>query len=71
MNIDKARKLKAGDLVHYPTNGSEPAGWGEVTWANKDLATTAASLNIRGTEYIWVEVKGPSHKSIWPSNRLG
>lgn len=68
MNIDQARKLRPGDTVACPADRGEAAFQGKVTSIDVDAVP---SRTPDGTEYIWVEVKGPWHKSVWPSNRLG
>jgi hypothetical protein len=65
MHIDKALRLKVGDIVHCPADRGDPAFTGRVTHVSPVIHE--ASL----TEFIWVEVQGPHHKSVWPSNRLG
>ena len=71
MNIEKARKLKPNDTVYCPADRGEPAFVGRVTLHNKDLETAPENINIHGEPYVWVEIMGPGHKSVWPSNRLG
>lgn len=71
MRLSDARKLKPNDPVICPADRDTPAIIGTVTRFNKDLATQEAKKNIHRTLFIWVEVKGVGHKSLWPSNRLG
>ncbi|UCV26733.1 hypothetical protein [Ferribacterium limneticum] len=67
MNINKAKALQVGQQVGCPTDRGDSAYQGNVTWVGEHTST-----NIYGHEYIWVEVQRPgSHKSMWPSNRLG
>lgn len=69
MNIDKAMQLKVGDVVHCPADRGDPAYKGKVTHNCNSSKTVAKTLD--GSEYVWVEVQGPYHKTMWPSNRLG
>ena len=61
MKISKALNLKRRDYV------TTPDGPGRVT---HDCEGSTVQTNFEGVEFIWVEVKGPHHKSVWPSNRL-
>lgn len=67
MNIEKARQLKVGQLVHFPADRGDPAGSGYVRHV-----TETEQTNIYGTPYIWVTVRDAVGKScgVWPSNRL-
>ena len=66
MNIERARKLTRGSAVSCPADRGEAAYQGTVTSIQPD----APASQTGGVEYIWVEVQGPTHKSVWPSNRL-
>lgn len=66
MNIEQAKQLKAGDRVACPADRGEPSFTGRVTSVGSNI-----SKNLKGAEFVWVEVQGPHHKSVWPSNRLG
>jgi hypothetical protein len=68
MDIERALRLKKGDIVHCPADRGEPAYIGKVVdnFTCKDVHT-----NMYGTKYIWVLVQGLLHKTTWPSNRLG
>jgi hypothetical protein len=70
MQLEKARKLKPGNLVGCPADGNQPECMARVTRWNQDLQTQEAKKNIHGDEYIWVELKGTGWRGIWPSNRL-
>lgn len=63
MHIDKARRLRYGDVVHFPADRGSPAGYGRVN----HVSTMAPAKTINGTEYIWIGVRG---FGTWPSNRL-
>lgn len=67
MHIEKARKLKPGDRVHYPANRGDRAGYGTVRWVE-----TGESVRFDGVLFKWVEVYMPAerHASMWPSCRL-
>jgi hypothetical protein len=67
MHIEKAKQLRRGETVRCPADRGDPAFTGTVTHVG---VLGAESHNIHGEVYIWVEVKGPHHKSVWPSNRL-
>lgn len=69
MKIEQARKLKYGQTVHCPADRGEKAFTGTVR--SEDCATSPSHLTHRQECFIWVEVQGPHHKSVWPSNRLG
>lgn len=65
MDIEDARKLKVGDRVAYPADRGDPGGIGEVTHVGtKEGVVSDSKL------YVWVNVKGVHHESVWPSNRL-
>lgn len=71
MNIERALRLKIGERVVCPQSKNQrghdgPDYIGTVTGVSPIIATRPD-----GVEYIWVEVKGATHKSVWPSNRLG
>lgn len=70
MNIERALKLKPGDKVSCPADRGDPAFTGTVTHANAN-SKEICKMADTGVEYVWVEVQGPYHKSLWPSNRLG
>lgn len=66
MLITKALQLKVGDRVRCPADRGVPAFTGTVTHVSTQINEVGA------VQYIWVEVQRPnSHKSVWPSNRLG
>lgn len=65
MHIDKARKLKIGQKVTCPPDRGDKGYVGTVTHISHET-----HRNIHDHEYLWVEVHGPQHKSVWPSNRL-
>lgn len=67
MNIERAKKLRRGDTVFCPADRGDKAYTGQVTHVG---ALGSVSHNHDGQAYIWVEVQGPHHKSVWPSNRL-
>ena len=69
MRIERALQLEKGDVVVCPPDRGDPGFRGKVI--NSCKATKTISKTILGEEFIWVEVQGPSHKSMWPSNRLG
>jgi hypothetical protein len=71
MQIERALRLKIGEAVRCPASKNQrghdgPDFTGTITGVSPIIAT-----NAHGDEYIWVEVRGPAHKSLWPSNRLG
>ena len=66
MNIEQAKKLSVGSVVLCPPDRGDKGYTGQVTWVGELVQT-----NYQGFEYISVEVQGPHHKSVWPSNRLG
>lgn len=71
MNINKALSLKEGDIVHFPADRGDPAGYGRVTHVQPGPAT---QKNIYGVEYVWGTVTLPysaKRSTVWPSNRLG
>ena len=63
MQLDK---LKIGALVECPVDRGDNAYVGEILSIGKEVYK-----NINGNEFVWVEVQGPNHKTVWPSNRLG
>lgn len=68
MDIEKALKLKRGDIVYCPADRGNPNFCGTVA---SDITDKTISKNIKGYKYIWIEVLTPfGHKSVWPSNRL-
>jgi len=69
VKIERALQLEKGDVVVCPPDRGDPQFRGKVTHCCK--ATKNISKTMQGEEFIWVEVQGPSHKSMWPSNRLG
>lgn len=71
MNIERARKLKPGDMVHCPPDRGEPGYFGTV--CKGALPEEETKKNIHGDEYVWIVVTGHSGLSrhMWPSNRLG
>lgn len=68
MDIKKELALKKGATVRCPKDRGEGAYYGKVV---NDCDESAIHKNLDGTEFIWVEVQGPNHKTVWPSNRLG
>ena len=64
MNIEKAKRLKVGDVVAYPSDNGSPGGYSTVKYAPKN---PNVYKNIYGVEYIWVSL---SCGGLWPSNRL-
>lgn len=68
MDIDKAKALKIGDVVHCPEDRGDPAYTGRV----RALPHSSVFHTTDGTPYIWVYVDdGSGRCSTWPSNRLG
>lgn len=65
MKIEKALKLKVGDIVAYPPDGGKLGGFSKVTYVgpNQEIQT-----NIHGKKYIWVNLECGG---VWPTNRLG
>lgn len=68
MNIEKARQLKPGDIVHYP---NEADGKGAFTGFVTYIAP-GEQANYAGVPYLWVHVRNKSlgFDTVWPSNRL-
>lgn len=68
MTLDHALQLRKGCKVQCPEDRGYPAHTATVIdgFTDKKVYT-----NMHGTKYIWVLVQGVSHKSTWPSNRLG
>jgi hypothetical protein len=69
VRVDQAKKLKYGQRVSCPPDRGSAGFTGTVRTENLDQAIVNNHPN--GGDYIWVEVMGPTHKSVWPSNRLG
>ncbi len=65
MKIETALKLKRGQCVQCPPDRGDAGFYGKVT------SVGAVVDRVHNSEFIWVEVQGPHHKSVWPSNRLG
>jgi hypothetical protein len=68
MDITKARQLKPGDPVSYPSEDPTKPTWqGRVT-----LVLQQEQKNFRGVPFLWVHVRNTSlgFNSVWPSNRL-
>lgn len=63
MRIDQ---LKVGHSVRCPADRGEPGFTGKIVGFS-----TQENKTSTGITYVWVEVQGPHHKSVWPSNRLG
>ena len=64
MKIEKAKKLKIGDIVGYPPDGGKPGGFSKIKYAPEN---PTVHKNIHGVEYIWVSLECGG---MWPSNRL-
>jgi hypothetical protein len=71
MDIDQAKKLKYGQKVRCPADNGDPPYVGTVRTETEIIAGSSVEKNLDGVEYIWIEVQGLKHKSVWPSNRLG
>jgi hypothetical protein len=54
MNIDRARQLKVGDIVHFPADRGDHAGYGRVSYVNVDAEI---NKSFYGDYYIWVTVE--------------
>lgn len=66
MNIEQARKLVYGSVVHYPADRGSPAGRGFVRHVG-----VLESQSLKGAAYIWVTVEQADlRRAVWPSNRL-
>lgn len=65
MDIQKATKLKVGDIVRFPADRGEPSGSGKIAHISTDV-----NKNIHGIDYVWVTVNVGQHNTVWPSNRL-
>lgn len=63
MNIERAKKLKAGNIVRFPEDRGSPAGVDRVKHVGESVAET-----VSGTEYVWITTY---LNGVWPSNRLG
>lgn len=64
MKIEKALKLKVGDVVQFPPDRGSPGGFSKITFigANQEI-----KKNMHGKEYIWVNLQCGG---VWPTNRL-
>ncbi len=65
MNIEKAKRLKVGDVVGYPSDRGNPGGFSKVKYVPEN---PVVYKNIHDVEYIWVSLECGG---LWPSNRLG
>lgn len=63
MEIEKALKLKIGDVVSYPPDRGNPGGFSKITF----IGPKTIQKNIYGKEYIWVTLHVGG---VWPTNRL-
>lgn len=68
MDIKKALALKKGSIVHCPEDRGEKAYYGKVL---NDCNNATIHETLNGKKFIWIEIEGPNHKTVWPSNRLG
>lgn len=64
MKIEKALKLKVGDVVQFPPVRGNPGGFSKIKW----VGPKTINKNIYGSEYIWVTLYSGG---VWPTNRLG
>lgn len=62
MDIKKAQQLKIGDIINFPEDRGNSAGFDKITFVSKEI-----NKNIYGVEYIWV---GTKKSGVWPSNRI-
>lgn len=58
--------LKIGRHVSCPPDRGDLGYNGKITHIG-----TVEDMNSLGRKFVWVEVQGPTHKSVWPSHRLG
>lgn len=66
VDIEKAKKIRIGQIVNYPADRGEAAGSGRVTFTQPLVYSNAS-----GVEYVWVNVRKPDGSSaVWQSNRL-
>ena len=67
MNIEKARALKVGSLVHFPADRGDKAGYGYVSHISLIEQT-----HMGGKPFLWVTIKLPGCRTsaVWPSNRV-
>ena len=66
MDIQRALKLKVGDVAHCPADRGDAAYTGKVVHVSGNITTHL------GKEFIWVTVSdGHGSRHVWPSNRLG
>jgi hypothetical protein len=63
---NQARRFIVGQIVQCPPDRGDKGYQGVVTSVGTD-----EQKNYQGVPYFWIEVKGPRHKSVWPSHRLG
>lgn len=69
MDIQRAKSLKIGSIVHCPADRGDLAFIGKVVSVGEHVRK-----NLSGTEYVWIHVRHtyPGKRlSAWPSNRLG
>ena len=64
MEIEKALSLKIGDVVNFPSDRGNPAGFAKI----KHIGTKTIHKNFKGVEFIWVVLQ---NGGTWPTNRLG
>lgn len=57
---------KINDSVDCPPDRGNAGYRGVVTGVGYNVHT-----NSLGIKYVWCDVKGPEHTSVWPSHRLG
>lgn len=67
MKIEHARKLKIRQIVYFPADRGDKAGYGRVTHIGAEPRT-----HMNGPEFLWVTVELPDKltRHVWPSNRL-
>ncbi len=73
MDINEARKLVCGSKVSCPADHGQEAYVGIVVTSAEYIAVAPERIDSVGNPFIWVEVRraNSSHKSVWPTNRLG
>jgi hypothetical protein len=70
MDIERARQLKPGDIVHFPADMGQPAGYGRVEGIAHQTTPQSTRADVELFVSVLVRLPG-SHASVWPSNRLG